>query len=202
MLIDFDLTPIEDVGPWGTPGDHSLTWFGLTEGRYWINAGADTLLEYSEHANRNDADRYCDYYVARIYEDVVHMLPAVLEVVPPDLRKYVAGNSGREWIETYNSWSGQNLDEDAGNEASDVADRAASLFSERLLNTGYLSPPATILMWSDETDVHIEWDNRDKFIDGILAWSATSGNFNLPREQFVKEVESFRTRLLEQGRIS
>jgi len=198
MLIDFELTPVEKVLPWGSPGNHSLTWFGLTEGRYWINAGVDTLFEYSERVRHNDADRYCDYYVGRIFEDVMNMLPAVLEAVPHDLRRYVSGNFGREWTKAYELWSEQNLDEGAGGEAWDMGDRAASLLRDRVLDTGYLSPPASMLMWSDETDVHIEWNNRDKFIDGVLAWSAIGGSFRLPREKFVTEVEAFHTRLFEQ----
>lgn len=198
MLIDFELTPIKEVVPWGTPGNHSLTWFGLTEGRYWINAGADTLFEYSDRVRHSDANRYCDYYVARIFEDVMNMLPAILEAVPQDLRTYVSGESGREWIKTYEFWSAKNLDKDAGDEIWDMVDRADSLLRDRLLDIDYLSPSASIVMWSDETDVHLEWDNRDKFIDGVLAWSAVSGSFHLPREKFVMEVEAFHARLFEQ----
>lgn len=198
MLIDFELTPIEEIVPWGVPGDHSLAWFGLTEGRYWINAGVDTLFEYNQRVRHNDADRYCEYYVARIFEDVMNMLPGILDAVPQDLRRYLSGNSGREWIKACEFWSEQNLDEDAGDEIWDTWECAGLLLNNRLLETGYLSPSTSILLWSDETDVHIEWDNRDKFIDGVLAWSAISGSFHLPREKFVTEIKAFHVRLFEQ----
>ncbi|ALC11499.1 DUF5984 family protein [Sphingopyxis sp. 113P3] len=197
MLIDFELTPIKEVVPWGTPGNHSLTWFGLTEGRYWINAGVATLFEYSDRVRHSDGSRYCDYYVARIFEDVMNMLPTILEAVPQDLRAYVSGNSGREWIKACESWSEKNLDEGAEDETWDTWERANLLLRDRFLETGYLSPSTSIVMWSDETDVHIEWGNRDKFIDGGLAWSAVSGSFHLPREKFVMEVEAFHARLFE-----
>ncbi len=35
-----------EVLPWGNPGELSLHWFGLTDGKYWIQAGDDALLEY------------------------------------------------------------------------------------------------------------------------------------------------------------
>lgn len=198
MLIDFELTPIENVLPWGTPDNPSLSWFGLTDGRYWINAGVDTLFEYSERIRHNDADRYCDYYVARIFEDVIEMLPSILEAVPQDLTKYVSGESGREWAKTYESWCEQNLTEGAGDELWDVCDRANLLLCGRFLDCSYLTPSTSIVIWSDDADVHIEWENGDKLIDGELAWSAVSGSFHLPREKFVKEVGAFHAKLFQQ----
>ncbi|SKB94117.1 DUF5984 family protein [Sphingopyxis flava] len=198
MLIDFELTPIEKVMPWGQPDNHSLSWFGLTEGRYWMNVGADVLFEYSERVRPNDGDRYCDYYVARIFEDLMNMLPSVLEPVPQDLIKYISGKSGREWAKTYEFWSEKNLDDSSGDEIWDTWDNANSLLRDRSMETGYLSPSTSILMWSDEDDVYIEWDNSDKFVDGVPAWSAISGSFHLPREEFVMEVEAFHMRVFTQ----
>jgi hypothetical protein len=198
MLFDFELTPIGKVLPWGAPDNPSLSWFGLTEGRYWINAGVDTLFEYSESVRRNDADRYCDYYLARIFEDVMNMLPSILEVIPQDLTRFISGNSGREWIKTHELWSEQNINEGSGREIGDKWDRANLLHCDRFLDSSYLTPSTSILMWSDDDDVHIEWDNSDEFVDGVLAWSAVSGSFLLPRDKFVMEVDAFQTRLFEQ----
>ena len=198
MLIDFELTPIENVAPWGVAGNLSLHWFGLTDGQYWINVGEDRLFEYSEPFCYNDGKRYCNYQVARLFEDVMEMLPTILGAVPKDLRRYVSGHSGREWMKSYEYWVEQNLDADAGSEIWDTHDRAILLLSGRRLDTNYLSPSTSILMWSDDDNVHIEWDNSDKYIDGVLAWSSINGSFHLSREQFVMEVNAFQTKLFAQ----
>lgn len=198
MLINFELTPVEKVIPWGNQGEHNLHWFGLTEGQYWIDAGGHALLEYSEHAQRNGTGRYCDYYVARILEDITDMLPSILEPIPQDLVQYVSGESGRAWIALQESWSERNIVKGAGDEVWGVWEHANLLLYNRFLDSAYLTPSASILMWSDEADVHIEWENVDKLIDGELAWSAVSGSFHLPREVFVKEVGAFCAKLFEQ----
>jgi len=59
-------------------------------------------------------------------------------------------------------------------------------------------PSAGIRMWSDESAVHIEWDNREKLLGGGPAWTATLGSYHLPRAGFIGEVRSFQDRLMEQ----
>lgn len=198
MLISFEFNPLEKVIPWGGPGDHSLHWFGLTDGRYWITAGSDTLFEYSERVRGGEFDRYCEYQVARIFEDITEMLPAILDPVPRDLVDYISGRTGRAWSETQDRWIEGNLTADARAEAWDVFGRASLLRSDRCLDSAYLTPSASILMWSDDADVHIEWENGDKLINGELAWSAVRGSFQLPRAVFVEEVRAFHARLFEQ----
>ena len=198
MLINFELTSVEEVAPWGGPGNQSLHWFGLTEGRYWIDVGENTLFEYSERVRLKHFDRYCKYYAARIFEDITNMLTSILDPVPHDLVQYVSGRSGRAWIKMLESWSERNLVEGAGDEIWDVWDRANLLLSDRSLDSAYLTPSTSIVMWSDEADVHIEWENGDKLIDGELAWSAVTGSYHLPREKFVKEVGAFYANLFEQ----
>ncbi len=198
MLINFELNPLGKVIPWGEPGSQSLHWFGLTDGRYWITAGSDTLFEYSEQVRHGDFDRYCEYQVARFLEDITEMIPNILDPIPQDLVKYISGESGRAWMETQYSWFERNLTAGAGDESWDVLGRAKSLLDGRFLESAYLTPSASIMMWSDDADVHIEWENGDKLINGELAWSAVRGSFHLPRASFVEEVRAFHARLFEQ----
>jgi hypothetical protein len=51
---------------------------------------------------------------------------------------------------------------------------------------------------TDEKNVHVEWDNFEKVFDGKPAWTALKGDFQMLREDFVGEVESFHFRLIEQ----
>jgi hypothetical protein len=77
MHINFSLTPLELVQPWGNPDRQSLHWFGLTHGQYWIEVGTAVLFEYSTAVQeRFGTPRYCDYQVSRLHEDLLEMVPA------------------------------------------------------------------------------------------------------------------------------
>jgi len=197
MLINFQLTPLKDVIPWGAPNNQSLSWFGLTDGQYWISVGETSLFEYSEHA-RVGTRRYCDYQVIRLLEDILDMLPSIMEPVPPTLVQYLSGDSGKAWQTKLSSWSNEQFDVIDEDEYWRLAGLAGSLSYNRFLDSAYLSPSASILMWSDEKTVHIEWDNSEKIIDGKPAWSAWKGYFQIHREDFLREVGSFHFRLIEQ----
>jgi hypothetical protein len=47
MLFNFVLCPLEEITPWGNEDQYSLSWFGLTEGGYWLQVGEDQLFRYS-----------------------------------------------------------------------------------------------------------------------------------------------------------
>jgi len=187
FLFNFTLVPLDAVTPWGEPGARSLHWFGLTQGTYWIAAGRDLLLEYSdEERARSGLPRFCDYYVVRLYEDLLAMLPAILEPVPEDVTPWIA----RGRYEALRDWEPET---ETGWEARDLL---LSVISARTLDVGYLSTVADIRLWSDARSVHIAWDNRGRLIDGLPAWSAVRGSTTLPRRMFESQVRSFHDRLM------
>lgn len=197
-LFNFELTPLELVQPWGEPGQHTLHWFGLTDGQYWIQAGPATLLEYSELAQTHGAPRYCNYQVVRLYEDLMDLIPSVVEPVPASLVPYLSGDQSSAWDTAFRAWRENRrggLDEQR---FWDVTDGATTWIGKRTLDTGYLSPSAKIRLWSDGQHVHIAWDNILKTFQGSPAWSAVLGSFQLTIEDFISEVVSFHTRLMEQ----
>lgn len=199
MLFNFSLTPLERVKPWGDPDNQTLHWFGLTDGQYWIAVGNDTLLEYSDHLwARNDWPRYCDYQVARIYEDLLDMLPFVLEPVPIDLISYLSGNSGASWDAKSASWFSQTQRPNDDDRYWEIVDSSATWIGRRTLDSLYLSPRANIRLWSDEDHVHIDWDHSKTLLDGNPVWSALRGSFQIPRSNFLREIHSFHERLMTQ----
>ncbi len=96
-----------------TPNE-SNCWFWLTDGWYWIEL-AGHELRYSprtlqwcgrEGASAYPTHPYVDYYVVRLWEDLLYMTPEVMEPVPADLVPFMAGDPGRwpsggeeEWSE-------------------------------------------------------------------------------------------------------
>lgn len=198
MLIGFRLLPLARTQPWGRPGNLTLHWFGLTDGCYWIEVGANRLFEYSEAAQAAGTARYCEYQVVRLYEDLLDMLPHILEPVPGSLIQYLSGDTAIHWRANFDAWchrSSDGLDEDRFYQ---IIDDATSWSGARHLDSAYLSPSANVSIWSDAASVHFEWDNRGRLIDGKPAWSALLGTYPLPRAEFIEEIRSFNKRLMDQ----
>jgi hypothetical protein len=197
MLFNFRLRPLGEIQPWENPAGKQLGWFALTDGEYWIEAGAARLFEYGERVRRERGfPHFCDYHVSRLYEDVVEMLPGVLEPVPPDLRPYILLSVRGEWNGAVTAWLEGHRAE-LGDEAyREARETAHGWLRRRWLDSAYLRPSARIQMWSDEERVHVEWDNLDKMAEGVPVWTATAGAWDLPRAQFVAELQSFHDRLM------
>ncbi len=198
MLINFTLVPVEKVHPWGSPGNFSLSWFGLTDGQFWIRAGESTLFEYTDHAQVAGTTRYCDYQVVRLYEDLMEMLPHILEPLPASLFQYISGDTGIAWLESYRLWAEQNADHLKPDSYWEIIDASTTWIGKRSLDSAYLSPSANIVIWSDTENVYFEWDNRTKIFKGQPAWTALRGTYKLPRNEFMAEIQSFHFRLMEQ----
>lgn len=133
-LVNFNLVPIEEVQPWGRAGSYSLSWFGLTDGQYSIHVGDSTLFEYSEHARAGGTTRYCDYQVVRLYEDLMDMLPHILEPVPPSLAPYLSGDTAIAWRETYGAWCDRDENHPGNDHFCQIADAALMWMGGRSLD--------------------------------------------------------------------
>jgi hypothetical protein len=186
-LVQFELTPLDQVVGWGEPPNLSLHWFGLSDGTYHLDLGDVRLLEYRPHVN---VPRFVDYNLARIHEDLVGMLPDVLQPIPEAVSaRFRDGSLGSTLRQLRETWEEQDDDD------PDL-DAALEVLGNRPLDTGYLSPSAGIWIWSDDAKVVIEWDNRGRLIDGKPAWTATHGRKELARDQFVEELRDFHLRLM------
>lgn len=185
-LFEFALGPLEAVEPWGTPPNLSLHWFGLSDGTYHIDLGATRLLEY---ANRDGWPHFVEYQLARIHEDILAMLSDVLEPIPSSVaRHFVDGRLGSTLRHLREKW-------EASEDADSSLDAALEALGNRHLDTAYLSPSAGIWIWNDDLKTVIEWDNRDRLVDGRPAWTSAFGRHELAREEFVEEVRAFHLRL-------
>ncbi len=198
MLINFTLAPLARIVPWGEPGNYRLHWFGLTYGEYWIEAGEATLLEYSDHARAAGAERYCTYQVVRLHEDLMEMLPYILEPVPDPLVPYISGEGPGILRSAHAAWCERVDDGPEADGLFDFADAAVGWIENRRLDSSYLLPSANVAIWSDEEHTHIAWDNRGRQFGGEPAWSASLGSYLVSRVEFIEEIKSFHDRLMEQ----
>jgi hypothetical protein len=168
LRFGFGLCPVDEVSPWG--GDQpGLHWFGLTEGWYWIQVGGHELLRYSR---LDHPDCYVDYYLARLWEDVIVLTPDVLEPVPADLQPFIASHR-TQWA--HDPWaSGVAGDDEVDPMAPDhPMVTAATWHGGHELDFGYLRNPPRLRLWrtvrGDRDEVTVDWRHDD---DGEIGFTA------------------------------
>jgi hypothetical protein len=194
----FGLTPLDRVRPWGRQ-DPYLHWFGLTDGWYRIEVGDHELLRYSPQTlqrfrgdDREVQHPYVDYYVVRLWEDVIGLTPMVMQPVPDDLREFVAAD--------LHGWPGLDLDD------GDEAWTAAIWHGQHALDFGYLQKAPRVRAWrsmiDDRDTVTVSWQHQD---DAEIAFTgAPVGEVTVPAEAFLAAVRRFDRELMSamQDRIT
>lgn len=201
MLFNFTLDPIDEIQPWGEPPDLFLKWYGLSCGTYFLQAGPHQVLRYSDAAlqflARDNPMAACqphvDYNVARLVLDIFEQLPSILEPIPDELIQYARSEFGLAWSHRCRYWIEQQAEDRA--EAWNTY-LAADFRNLRMLDTGYLSPDANVWFWRHGDVITISWDNRDRKFGEIPAWAELLGQYELPVEEFIKDLDAFRVRFL------
>jgi hypothetical protein len=205
MLFDFCLRSLEEVQPWGKAPDLSLSWFGLTEGFYRLQVGSEFLLNYSDEfinywASRSSngySGSFIDYYVVRLWEDILDMLPDVLKPLPPELSSFFEDDSIAwcRWERDASTWLDNQSDEDR---AIGMFELAVLWQHTRRLDAAYLQNAPRIWIWSTDRNVIVSWDNTEIALEGIPVWSAERGHYAIERSEFLDEVHAFNNRLISE----
>ncbi|GAB3948646.1 hypothetical protein GCM10029976_080260 [Kribbella albertanoniae] len=143
LRFQFELRAVGEVAPWGRD-ELKLHWFGLTEGWYWVEVGGVRLLRFAADYEIP----YVDYYVVRLWEDLLAVLPAAVEEVPADLVGFVESD-GSSWNET----------------ESDVADVAMSWWDSRSVYFGYLRESPSLRCWRIGDEVILDWNAAANFAE-------------------------------------
>lgn len=210
MIFDFALDSVENVQPWGESPNKSIHWFALTQGIYRLKVGEEYLLNYSDefaaYLAKDQPDliyrgSYVDYYVVRLWEDIIDMLPNILEPIPLELRHFFETDykTQKAWYEKVDNWHEIKLNNGFDKDIIwDIAESATYWLDNRRLDSGYLSPSASIWIWSDERDVIVSWDNQENVADGLQVWTAIRGNYRIKREDFINELKNFDRQLFSQ----
>lgn len=102
--INFRLQDLDKICPWGSGENLSLHWFGLTDGQLWINAGNQTIYEYSEAAKHYfSCPQYNDYQISRFLEDFSDTFRYISESIPKILYDEIAKFEAKtdKWKESH-----------------------------------------------------------------------------------------------------
>lgn len=203
MLVNFRLRPLEKVQPWGKPPDLNLSQFGFTEGFYRLQVGSEFLLNYSDefvdHWAKQSSNAYggsfVDYYVVRLWEDILDMLPDVLEPLSTELSNFFGKDETAwfEWESNAVDWVDNQPDED---KAIETFELAVSWQRARRLDAAYLQNAPKIWIWSTDRNVIISWDNTEAVLEGVQVWSAGQGHYYVERGEFLDEVRAFHDKLM------
>ncbi|HEY3993091.1 MAG TPA: DUF5984 family protein [Ktedonobacteraceae bacterium] len=213
MLFNFQLRPLSDVTPWVYSEQLYLQWFGLTEGCYWLQMNdkdeffrysADLLVYWQENYPTEPVrPPYADYYVVRFWEDLLEeILPVILEPLHPRLAHMLGTDELHRWQKRIKHWETLfEADDDNDNNESDMEIwdtymQATSWWYDRQLSAHPLLAPPRLWFWNDGHSIHAFWDNSQRDIDDIPAWTAQRGRIQLTNPQFLDEVHSFHTRFL------
>ncbi|MFE4500039.1 DUF5984 family protein [Rhodococcus sp. NPDC056743] len=195
MRFQFELVPVDEVEPWGE--NRNLHWFGLTGGWYCLDVSGIELLRYTEQttarrssAGRRTAPPWADYYVARLWEDMLQALPYILESVPNDLVDTVT-----------TGWSIDFDDIDNAELLDDPAiDAVTDSYADRSIDTGYLRFGPELQWWRtlEPVDtVNVEWRFPIDPDREIAFTAPLSGRASVRTDEFVSAVTDFDRRLLE-----
>jgi hypothetical protein len=195
----FALRPLTEVKPWGESEPY-LNWFGLTEGKYWIELDEkDTSLCFSavvggsqEECARKELS-YVDYYVARYWEDLGRLTQTVMQPVPDLLAEFVASDP-EDWAP---------ID-------SDEAWEASVWHGAHMLDLSYLREPPHISAWrrvaDDLDEVTFTWRHPTYGQPRLIA--KPDGCVHMPTTSFANAVlqlnddlmTAMRKRVVELGR--
>lgn len=195
-LFNFQLDPLDEIRPWGRDGEpHYLHWFGLSCGRYWINVGQQTLLEYTDAAVAElGVDRYVDYTVDSFHGDIFERARSILTPVPLSLSSYLHSPRFSHWEEARDRWNQSMID------ATPEQDRFMDMLIwpwQRRLDLLYLIGPPEIFIWTTESEAYVRWQTDTQRLNGVRAWSAESGELALTREELIHELQDFNRRYLD-----
>jgi hypothetical protein len=193
--IQFVLDELADVVPWGQGDEASLHWFGLTQGRYWIETPKGDILRYTPEiqAYWNSTIDVVDYPVARLFEDLLYCMPAILEPVPPDIAQKC---SDRQWHERVRCWAEEETPTDQPRSAVspdrwDLYHAALDWWHARTFDTGYLQCGPSITFWRVGNAVHLRWTSEANRIDGIEVFATPCGDVSLSFDAFERAASDF-----------
>lgn len=212
MFFHFKLTPIAEIKPWGKKDELVLHWFGLSDGKYWIEIGETELFRYSKAVlaaqaaqnttvARDSLQPYVDYFVVRLWEDILEIMPAILDPLPAPLAQRVASiDNWLLWCQRAQSWQEDQQElcsEETLNARNALYNQALEWWWDRQLYTGPIAFYPGIHFWNDGQSIHCLWDSRNtQLANGLFAWEAVYGTKAISVQTFIEAVTSFNNRFI------
>lgn len=156
--IDFTLRP---------PGS-ATSWFQLTEGE------CDVVIA-DHHLFRAPDGRVAGYQVARFWEDLIQVLPAVRTAIPAPLGARAAHlERWLAWLER--AWALDDVD--------DLLIAASAWWEHRRISSAHFVGAPTLYLWRVDDDLHVRWHAEP-------GWASPRGAAVIGYAAFAEEVQRF-----------
>jgi len=175
-LFNFTLRPLEDLQPWRGPHGPSLSWFGLSDGWFWLTLGGQNILQIDGEIPKGDLP-YADYQVVRLWEDLIQILPQVLTEVPSDIA---------DRLDDQTAWSHVLERAKAQNDAQRAA-QGMGWWWQRQLDNAYLVAAPSVHLWRRNDIIHAQWSTPER----NQGWTRVEGHTSFALEDFLDEVRAF-----------
>jgi hypothetical protein len=185
VLFHFILRPTADIAPWGEPDDPSLSWFGLSDGWYWLAIDEDEI--FRTRGTPPGEPPFVGYQVVRLWEDLLDLLPIVLTPVPPPVADRI-GADPLGWARAMDESTAEHSEDE-----HDIDAAALECWRSRRLDTGHLQLAAQICFWRVGDVMHIVWMSRP---EGNDLWARVQGVTRMPVDTFLEEVRDFDARFI------
>jgi len=186
----FELDSLDQVEPWGEPGQGRLHWFGLTSGRYWINTHWGQVLRYTTDFLKLSSypSCYAEYQVARLFEDLQQCLPSVLEPVPEDIAAVV---SIPGWTEHLSPWSAEECESAERERRWELYESAMGWWDRREIDTAYLRFGPRFQFWRVGETVCFRWTTENNSDQGAPVFLVPNGKIELSADEFRQAAFGF-----------
>ncbi|PXX60225.1 hypothetical protein DFR70_11065 [Nocardia tenerifensis] len=151
---------------------------GRRIGRAWRRARTTELLRTQAGRPETPHDCYVEYYVARLWEDVLTLLPGALEPVPSDLTDFISAEP-TDW-----SWSD-----------TPAVEAASTWYDDRVLDTGYLWFGPHLRWWrtvdGDSDVITVAWHHPTDPESEIEFTGPPTGRVSVPTDEFRTAIIGF-----------
>jgi len=176
-LFNFALRPLADIQPWRSSQGLHLSWFGLSDGWFWLALGGQEILRSDGEPTEGELP-FLDHHVAQLWEDLLAILPSVLAPVPDDIAQKMA--QPREWNATVERVRA--LDEEPARLAA-----ALGFFGERQLDNHYVVAAPRVHFWRHGETIHASWSTPPNDV----SWTHVEGHAAMPFANFLLELRAF-----------
>ncbi len=185
-LFEFDLVPVQDINPWGDPGDQSLGWYALTLGFFHMPVGDQVLCRYTpEIVSHWGSPSYSHAYyeIGAFARDILGSVASGVAALPETFEALVRNCDLLDRLRKQ------------GKDDRDQYYTAWRWVGERSPWISYLTFSPQFEFFRVGDDVFVHWDNRHHSDDGIPVWTAQHGVHVLPVDAFLRECHDFADRL-------
>ena len=195
-LFNYELKTVTECAfPINKNGKKNICWFWLTDSSYYIKLGETKLFDLSSESMKKYDFKSCfdDYYYIRQLEDLFEILPTISNPMPEDLYEYIYNEKKyKKLTSCFDFW----IDEqkDFSNKDDILYENICNFLSYGRLDTGYLNVKCSCFFYHVGDQIIIHYDFEDFDEENNPVWTAKSGRFILPYEEFLDEIEDLLNR--------